>query len=103
MKPSTGFATDQASVCYFLFVIEVPHARHHRRMPVRLSPLDCLFLSGEARQGMIGVILNDVIRDLRSLGAPFRPRLNKNVHFILPFASLQVAISQRLLSIETIS
>jgi hypothetical protein len=67
-----------------LLVAQVANTSNERVMTVALRPLDCLSLRLEGREGMISMILDDVILDRFSLTATFRAWLNVNIRHVLP-------------------
>jgi hypothetical protein len=67
-----------------LLVVQVPDPSDTGGMAVALGPIDCFPLRFEGGENVIGMVFNDIVVDVRSLRAPFRPRLNVNGGHVPP-------------------
>lgn len=76
-----------------LLVILVPNARDERMMALPLRPIGCFVLSLGGVEDVAGMIFNDIVFDMCTLGASFRPRFHIDiVHCVsLPMRSVGAA------------
>lgn len=74
-------------------IIQVSDASDKGRMTLTLCPINRFSLRFESAEHVVGMVFDNIIVDMTSLGAAFRPRFNVNVrHALLPLGTLSEKI-----------